>query len=255
MGGTADSAELVHTDLADGVATITLDSQHNRNALSRSLVEQVMAALDRCDADDDVQVVVIAAAGRAFCAGADMAEAATDGMQQASRTLVALQRRILTLRRPVVVRLHAAVRAGGLGIVGAADIVLAARSVTFAFTEARLALAPAMISLTTLPRMSSRDAARTFLTGAAFDADEAQRMGLVSRAVPDEQLDAAVAETVRDLRSAAPQGLRATKELLNEPIVRDIDARGEELAQLSADLFASPDARAAMDRFLQRRGR
>ncbi len=249
---TVPPEDLVRYDVADGVATITLDHPRKRNALSRRMVTQLTDALVRAGQDDAVTVVLLAAEGPAFCAGADMKEAASEGMEEGSRNLIALQRTIVTLSKPVVTRLHAPVRAGGLALVGAADVVVAADTVSFAFTEARIALAPAAISFTTLPRLTSRDAAWTFLSGATFDAHEAARMGLVSRVVAPADLDQAVHDVLDDLGRATLQGLRATKQLLNRRIVADIDERGEELAALSASLFGSQEAKDAMNAFLQR---
>jgi hypothetical protein len=130
--------ELVHYDAADGVATLTLDSQHNRNALSRQLVGELFEGLDRAEDDAEVKVVVIRAEGRTFCSGADLSEASEDGMEKAAGVLVDLQRRIATLTKPVVTRLHGNVRAGGIGIVAASDIALSADDATYAFTEVRL---------------------------------------------------------------------------------------------------------------------
>ena len=248
-----EPTELVHYDLADGVATITLDSPHNRNALSKVLVTQVFDALDRAETDDGARVVLIRSADRVFCSGADLSEAAAGGMEEGTRALVALQRRIVTHPRPVVVRLAGPVRAGGLGMVAAADVVVCADDVSFAFTESRLALAPAVISLTVLPRLTSRAAADTFLTGRTFGAAEAAAMGLVTRAVPAAELDAAVADACAELTRAHPQGLRETKALLAQPLVRHLDAHAEEMAVLSARLFGSEAAREAMTAFLERK--
>ncbi len=245
--------ELVHYDLADGVATITLDSPHNRNALSRQLVTELFDRLDQAEADGDARVVLIRSADRVFCSGADMAEAAEGGMEDGARALVALQRRIVGHHLPVVTRLAGPVRAGGLGIVAASDIVICSDDVTFAFTEVRLALTPAVISLTVLPRLTQRAAAVTFLTGRSFGADEAAAMGLVTRAVAPDALDDEVAQVCADLSEGAPQGLRETKALLGAELLAEIDARAEEMAALSARLFGSPEAREAMLAFLDRK--
>ncbi|MGH3424339.1 MAG: enoyl-CoA hydratase family protein, partial [Nocardioidaceae bacterium] len=245
--------ELVHLDIADQVATITLDSQPNRNALSRQLVTELDNALVVAGTEESVRAVVVAAAGPVFCSGADLSEAAGEGMEQGARSLVALQRRIVACPKPVVVRLHGPVRAGGLGIVGAADVVVALDSVSFAFTEVRLGLAPAAISLTTLPRLTDRAAALAYLTGSTFDAAEAARIGLVTQVVDGPGLDAAVAEVVAALREGVPQGLRETKALLNAALLDRIDALGETVALQSARLFASDEAKAAMRAFLDRR--
>ena len=118
--------ELVTYGAAHGVATLTLDSPHNRNALSRQLVAELYELLDRAAADDEAKVVVIRAEGRTFCSGADLSEAAEDGMEKAAGVLVDLQRRIVTFPKPVVTRLHGNVRAGGIGIVAASDIAISA---------------------------------------------------------------------------------------------------------------------------------
>ena len=135
-------SELVHLDIADQIAVVTLDSEHNRNALSRQLVTELSQHLATADGDPEVRAVLIRSAGTVFCSGADLTEAASVGMEEGARGLVALLRQIASAEKPVVVELAGPVRAGGLGIVGAADIVLASESVTFQLTEVRLSLAP-----------------------------------------------------------------------------------------------------------------
>ncbi len=241
--------ELVHYGLADGIGTITLDSPHNRNALSRQLVTELVDRLGR-SAEDESRVVVIRSADRVFCSGADLSEAVGGAMEEGARALVVLQRLIVTHPKPVVTRLAGPVRAGGLGIVAASDIALCADDVTFAFTESRLGLAPAVISLTVLPRLASRAAYDTFLTGRTFDAAEAAATGLVTRAVPADQLDDEVARTCADLAQAHPQGLRETKALLARDLLARLEEQADDVAVLSARLFASDGAREAMTAFL-----
>jgi enoyl-CoA hydratase len=244
--------ELVHLEVADDVATITLDSERNRNALSKQLVSELSAQLAAADADPAARVILIRSAGRVFCSGADLSEAAEGGMVEGAKALIALQRQIAMASAPVVVELAGPVRAGGLGIVGAADLVIAAESVTFALTEVRLALAPAVISATLLPRLTDRAAADLFLTARTFDAAEAVDVGLVTRAVPDAELQAEVACALGDLVKGYPQGLRETKKLLNHDVVARLDALGPQLAELSGELFGSDEAREAMTAFLNR---
>ena len=247
--------ELVTYGAAHGVATLTLDSPHNRNALSRQLVAELYELLDRAAADDEAKVVVIRAEGRTFCSGADLSEAAEDGMEKAAGVLVDLQRRIVTFPKPVVTRLHGNVRAGGIGIVAASDIAISAADATYAFTEVKLALTPAAISLTVLPRMTDRSAALTFLTGETFDGEAAAAMGLVTMAVPETDLDAEVERVCAALVTGHPQGLRETKGLLGRHLVANIDENGADLAKLSARLFGSDEAREAMLAFLSRKKR
>lgn len=248
------TAELVRYAVADAVATITLDSQHNRNALSRRLVTELFVHLEAAEADDAVRVVLIRAEGRVFCSGADLSEASAEGMEVGARRIVDLQRLVVTMSKPVVTRVHGAVRAGGIGIVAASDIAIAADEATFALTEVKLGLAAAIISLTVHHRMNPRAAALTTLGGEVFGGREAAAYGLVTTAVPGDDLDAEVARVCAYLATGAPQGLRESKRILNRDLVARIDAHGEELAALSARLFASDEAREAMAAFLSRKG-
>jgi enoyl-CoA hydratase/methylglutaconyl-CoA hydratase len=245
--------ELVHLDVEGPRATITLDSQHNRNALSRQLVAELFAALEAAEADPEVRVVLVRAAGKVFCSGADLSEATADGMEEGARRIVALQRYVVTMSKPVVLRLHGAVRAGGIGLVAASDVVIADEDATFALTEVKLGLAAAIISLTVHARMNPRAAALTTLGGEVFDGRDAAAYGLVTEAVPGDGLDARVEEVCGQLATGAPQGLRESKAILNRDLVARIDAHGEEMAALSARLFASDEARAAMTAFLNRK--
>lgn len=246
-------AELVHYDVADGIATITLDSPHNRNALSRQLVTELFERLERADQDGGVLAVVLRSSGRVFCSGADLSEAATTPMEEGARAIVRLQRTIVGLSKPVVTVVAGAARAGGIGIVAASDIVLAAEDATFALTEVKLGLAPAVISLTVLPRLTPRAAALTSLGGEVFTGAEAVGYGLVTKAVPADELDAAVAGLCGQLATGAAQGLRETKKLLAGPLLERIDSDGEALVALSARLFGSDEAREAMLAFLNRK--
>lgn len=249
---TEASTELVHLDSADGVARITLDSPHNRNALSRQLLTELVAHLATADADPEVRVVVLQSSGRVFCSGADLSEASRAPMQEGARAIVALQRQIVSLTKPVVTVVEGAARAGGIGIVAASDVVVVAENATFALTEVKLGLTPAVISLTVLPRMTSRAAALTALGGEVFTGAEAVDYGLATLAVPAEQLEARVEDVVAKIATGATQGLRETKALLAVDLLAQIDARGEELVELSARLFGSEEARAAMTAFLSR---
>lgn len=252
-----DTTELVHLEVADGVATVTLDSPHNRNALSRQLVTELDERIAAADADEEVRVILLRSSGRVFCAGADLAEAAAAGAGgaggaggwDAAGALVGLLRRIVAADTPVVVELAGPVVAGGLGIVGAADVVIASTDVSVQLTEVRLGLTPAIISLTLLPRLTPRAASDLFLTGRKIGADEAAAVGLVTRAVAPEALGEVVASVVADLAAGSPQGLREGKRLVNAPLVDYIDAHGDDMASLSKRLFSSPEAQAAFLKF------
>ncbi len=243
-------SELVHYDVTAEVATLTLDSQHNRNALSKQLVSELYDGLERAEEDEATKVVLLRAEGRTFCSGADLSEASGEGMQRAAGVLVDLQRRIVTLGKPVVARVHGSVRAGGIGIVAASDIAISTDDATYAFTEVRLGLTPAAISLTVLPRITDRAAALWFLTGETFDGTAAAAAGLVTEAVAGSDLDDRVRKVCAALVQGNPQGLRETKQLLGRGLVTRIDDQGADLAALSARLFGSEEAKAAMVAFL-----
>ncbi|WLQ41494.1 enoyl-CoA hydratase family protein [Streptomyces laculatispora] len=229
-----------------GITTLTLDSPANRNALSARLVGELSAALAACAADDTVRAVVLTHTGNTFCAGADLTAPPDPA------AFVALMRQIVALPKPVVARVTGHVRAGGLGLLGACDISAAGPGATFALTESRLGLAPAVISLPLLPRTDPRAAARYYLTGERFDASEAARISLVTLAA-DDDVDEALAPVLDGLRRASPQGLRASKELVTATVLESFDQHAENLIARSAALFASAEAREGMTAFLERR--
>ncbi|MEW9510162.1 enoyl-CoA hydratase family protein [Streptomyces bacillaris] len=228
-----------------GVVTLTLDSPANRNALSAELVEEVRGSLAACAADATVRAVVLAHTGSTFCAGADLKAPPDPG------AFVGLMREVVALPKPVVARVDGHVRAGGLGLLAACDIAVAGPASTFALTESRLGLAPAVISLTLLPRMDRTAAHRYFLTGERFDAAEAARIGLVT--VSAEDVDKALVPVLDGVRRASPQGLAASKELVTATVLRSFDQYAEDLIARSAELFASDEAREGMTAFLERR--
>jgi enoyl-CoA hydratase len=243
--------QLIQYSAGRGIARIALDSPRNRNALSAALVGQLISALTDAAADDSVRAVELTHTGSTFCAGADLAEARQGGMKAGAAGVVALLKLIVTLPKPVVGSIDGHVRAGGLGLIGACDIVVAGPQSTFAFSEVKLGLAAAMISLTTLPRMDPRAASRYYLTGETFGAATAARIGLVTEAV--DEIDAGTMAVLDALRAASPQGLRETKPLLTGGLLADFDTRADALAELSARLFGSEEAAEGMAAFLEKR--
>ena len=242
---------LVRYQVDQAVATLTLDSPRNRNALSSGLVDQLQQGLADAAGDPAVRAVVLTHTGGTFCAGADLSEATAGDPTANPRRLVAAMRAVVELPKPVVARVDGHVRAGGLGLLGACDLVLVGPASTFAFTEVRLGLAPAAISLALLPRLDPRGAARWYLTGSVFDGAEAQRIGLVTEAAAD--VDAALAPLLDALRLASPQGLAETKRLVTAEVLRTFERDGESMVAQSALLFGSEEAREGMLAFLERR--
>ncbi len=240
---------IVHSKSSDGIVTVTLDSPANRNALSRQLVIELTAALEAASADESAHAVLLTHTGPAFCSGAALDEMLGGSTAEGTSEMLALFRKLLTLPIPVVARVDGAARAGGIGVLGSCDVVVASARSTFAFTEVRLGLAPAVISLPLRPLLTARAASRYFLTGETFDALAAVEMGLVT-AVGDD-----VSPALDGLRRADRQGLRETRPLTTRDRLRAIDTDGVAMAELSGRLFSSPVAQAHFSAFLERRGR
>ncbi|MDG4832717.1 enoyl-CoA hydratase-related protein [Solwaraspora sp. WMMD1047] len=246
---------LVGISTAAGVRTLTLDSPHNRNALSTPLMTELLAGLAAAVADDAVRVVVISHTGPVFCSGADLAE--TAAAYASGRVPVGMLGDVLTAiwecPKPVLARVGGPARAGGLGLIAAADIAVCAEPATFAFTEVRLGVIPAVISATVLPRLQPRAAAELYLTGDTFDGRRAAQIGLVSAAVPADGLDAAVAGYCAALVRGAPGALAGAKELLRRPTPASIGAELAELSALSTGYFLSAEGREGVAAFREKR--
>ncbi len=281
----------VESSLAGGVLTVTLADEANRNALSGPLVAELTEALDRAEDDPEVRVVVLTNRGSVFCAGADLRERSgrkpagsgqrpgavpdqpppadrlegSDQPSSADRSerspsqrsftspVVELFGRFRRSPKPYVGRIAGHCVAGGMGLAAAMDISIATSESKFGFTEVRLGLAPAMISVLCLPKMSRADAASAFLRGNRFGAAEAARMGLITAAVPSHRLDSAVGAAVADLLAGSPQGLAAAKRLLERVPALGFDEALEWAGSLSADLFASEEGAEGMAAFLEKR--
>ena len=246
---------LVRSQTAHGVATVTLDSPSNRNALSSALIEELLAALAAAAADDAVRVVVLTHTGPVFCSGADLKETAaafgsgTPPINRLGEVLTA----IWEGPKPVVARLTGPARAGGLGLIAAADLAVCSLDATFAFSEVRIGVIPAVISTTVLPRLSPRAATELFLTGATFDGARAREIGLVTAAVPADEVDEAVASFVAALVRGAPGALRGTKELLRRRKADTFSDEIEAMTELSVSYFGSAEGIEGITAFRDKR--
>ncbi|KAA0082773.1 enoyl-CoA hydratase family protein [Mycolicibacterium sp. P9-64] len=252
---------LVHYNVQGAAARIVLDSPHNKNALSTALVHQLQQGLSDAAEESGVRAVVLTHTGSTFCAGADLSQATSgepadpaDVAVHRAHEMTHLLRAILELPIPVIAAVDGHVRAGGLGLIGACDMVVAGPASTFALTEARIGVAPSIISLTLLPKMTPRAAGRYFVTGEKFDSHQAASIGLVTQAADSaESMTAAVEALIANIAKASPQGLAASKALTTASILKDFDRHAEKLAKQSAALFVSDEAREGMLAFLQKR--
>ncbi|CAA9242755.1 MAG: Enoyl-CoA hydratase [uncultured Acidimicrobiales bacterium] len=245
---------LVEVHRQESVVTITLADEERRNVLSTQLVIELTAALDAADADPDVRVVVLTNRGRAFCAGADLsARSSATATSAPAQRLDELFGRFARSSKPYVGRIAGHCVAGGMGLAAAMDISVAADDTLFGFTEVRVGVAPAVISVVCLPKMRSGDARAAFLRGNRFPAAEAARLGLVNAAVPRDQLDAEVDAVVADLLASGPSAIAATKRVLAE-VPGTPEAEAFRWAnRFSGELFASDEAREGMAAYLEKR--
>jgi methylglutaconyl-CoA hydratase len=252
---------LVQAVHAGAVATLTMDSPSNRNALSSAMVEQLSAAIEAAAADPEVRLVVLSHTGRVFCSGADLKEtaaahAAADAgapAQVPSARMGELLSAVWHCPKPVLARIAGSARAGGVGLVAAADLAVCSISATFAFSEVRLGVVPAVISSTVLPRLAPRAAAELYLTGDVFDGVRAERIGLVTAAVPDEELDQRVANYTASLLRGAPGALATAKALARRPPIGPEPAELAYLTDLSVRFFTSSEGREGVLAFAEKR--
>ncbi|MCU1502623.1 MAG: Enoyl-CoA hydratase/isomerase [Ilumatobacteraceae bacterium] len=243
---------VVRSEVDGGTATITLDSPANRNALSSRLLEQLSAALDAAVADDAVRSIVLTGAGTVFCAGADLVDPPgnTPGARFGFPTIL---QTIQTCPKPVIGKINGHVRAGGLGLVAACDLAIAPHDATFAFSEVRIGVIPAIIAVVCQPVMTPRSFARHVLTGAVFDAAAAAASGLVTEVVDHAELDAAVSALTSDFRLAAPDAIARAKSLIAELPLKPLDAQWEWTAAISAVQFQAADAVEGIAAFREKR--
>lgn len=245
---------VVETDLEGGVLTITLADAANRNALGSQLVAELMDACDAADADPAVRVVVLTNRGTTFCAGANLAERSSDGGAPAAvRSPEDLFGRYRRSPKPYVGRIAGHCVAGGMGLAAAMDISIAVEDVKMGFTEVRIGVAPAVISVVCLPKLRPVDASAAFLRGNRFPASEAARMGLIAAAVPADRLDDEVGAVVADLLAGSPAAIAAAKQLLDRVPGMPVEEAFAWTGELSARLFASEEAREGMTAYLEKR--
>jgi methylglutaconyl-CoA hydratase len=247
---------LVRLKVTDGVAVVTLDSPRNRNALSRQLVADLEGALEVATADDQVRIIVLTGDGPAFCAGADLKEQRTARESGAGSPLSALPRiftKIWECRQPVVCRLNGPVRAGGVGLMASCDLVVAPADASFSFTEVRLGVVPAVISVPVLRRVPAQQAHRLFLTGEVFGAGMARDIGLIDEIAAEGALDTAVDSVVATLMRGGPEALALTKQLAHTIGALPPEEAFGRLTALSEERFASLEGQEGMSAFAEKR--
>ena len=245
---------VVRVEHDGAVARLLLDSRANRNALSAQLRNELHAALRDAIADDAVRCIVLSHTGTVFCSGADLKEVRSGVPVSDAATVPQILVDIWRSPKPVIAALSGVARAGGLGLVAACDVVIASSAISFACTEVRIGVVPAVISAVLLPRMSSAAAHHLLLTGVPVDAQWAQQAGLVDVVAEPDQLDNAVRRITDAFALAAPGALAATKKLTrSDAAIAQLQSQLGELEQLSAQHFASAEGREGLAAFAEKR--
>ena len=240
---------------------VTLNRADRHNAFDDVLIAELTAALRELEAEDGIRVVILAAAGRSFSAGADlhwmrrMAGYSTDDNRRDALALGELMRTLAHLAKPTIARVHGAAYGGGVGLVACCDIAVATQDASFSFSEVKLGLIPAVISPYAIAALGERAARRYFLTGERFEAAEAWRLGLVHELCRDaDDMDEKIGTLVDALLAGGPVAQREAKELVRAVAGRPV---AHELVQETAERIArvrsSPEGREGVGAFLEKR--
>jgi methylglutaconyl-CoA hydratase len=241
-------------DVRQGAAWVTLNRPESRNALSAVLVNELYDRLNAAQQDDAARCIVITGAGPAFCAGADLQSPPGqifDG--QRAVTYPEVLQCILDSPKPVIAAVNGAAFAGGLGLLGAADIVITVDDVQFSFSEVRIGVIPAVISVVCLPKLGTHHGMKLFLTGERFSGDQAVAMGLAHRAVPADALREAVQEEIDMIALGGPIAVRECKRLVRRVPALTIEEGFAETSEWSARMFRSDEAAEGMAAFREKR--
>ena len=250
------TAELVHLEVKQGVGTITLDSPHNRNALSRQVVADLDRQMTAALGDPGVRVVVLTGTGPAFCSGADLKERRTPEPAPASGRpsgVVPILTAMWHAPKPIVGRINGAARAGGLGLMAACDIAVASETATFAVSEVRIGVVPGTIAVVLVPKIGQSRAMELCLTGDVFDGRAAVAYGLLNAAAPEGKLDEIVDRYVSSLLKGAPEAMAGTRRVVREIPALSLEAGFAEMSQRSARSFESAEASEGMAAFAEKR--
>lgn len=255
--GVTGNAGAVRYTVAGGVATLTMDQQHNRNALTPALLNGLADGLDNALAEDAVRVIVLTNTGPAFCAGADLSGGGPagggSGAAAPRRGLAEILTAIQDAPKPVVARIAGHCLGGGIGLAAACDLSVAGDNVRFGFTEVRIGVVPAIISVVCLPKLRRGDALELFLSGERISAARAAEIGLITRSVLAADLDNETDAVVANLRDGGPAALAAAKQLVYAVPRMDRRAAFARTTELSRSLFASAEAAEGMAAFREKR--
>ena len=254
------SNEVITRVDTDGNATVLLNRPEVHNAFDPAMTRQLTAALEKLDADAKVRAVTLVGAGKSFCAGADIGHMKASAKSSRAQNYKSAQEAarmfhtLYNLSKPTIACVHGAVRGGGIGLVAACDIAIAARSATFRLSEVKIGIIPSMISPYVIAAIGERQARRYFISGEEFDASEAWRIGLVHDIVEHEALNDAVGAMLAQLYTSGPKAMAEAKKLISLSAHAPIDKKIlDETARRIADIRATPEGQEGLAAFLEKR--
>jgi len=242
-------------ELRDGAAWITLASPSNRNAMTDALIGSLLDDLRRAESDANARAIVLTGDGPAFCAGADLKNRGSGVLSETGgeAPLVQILKILWQGAKPTIAAVNGHAFGGGVGLVAACDVAICADGARFSFSEVRIGAIPAMISVVCIPKIGANQAMRLFLTGARFDAVEAERLGLVHAVVPSEALEAAVRHELGEIAKGGPVALAEAKRLVRVVSTAPLDEGFDYAQRKIAELFASDEAAEGMAAFAEKR--
>jgi len=238
-------------ELRGDAAWITLNQPERRNALSDEIVGGLGSHLRTAIDDEHVRCIVITGAGPAFCAGADLKSGGIKAGGQ--NPFVDVMTAIWDAPKPVIGRINGHAFGGGVGLAAACDLTLAADTAMFSFSEVRVGVIPAMISVVVLPKLGIQNAMWLFLTGERFNAQRAVELGLIHRAVPAVELDTAVNDVIGMIRLGGPNAIREAKHLVRRVPLLSMEEGFRHTTKKIGELFASAEAAEGMRAFVEKR--
>lgn len=248
------NGEVTKYEISNSAAWITLDSTATRNALSAAMVSELTAHLHRAGEDPAVRAIVVTGSGTAFCAGADLKSRGDMGKKSGEgNPFVEVLKLMRDGPKPVIAAVNGHAFGGGLGLVAAADIAVGVEGAKFSFSEVRIGVIPAMISVVVLPKIGEHHAMRLFLTGARFGADEACSYGLLHQVVPAGELEKAVDKEVTAISRGGPNAVREAKRLVRTIPQLTEDAAFQYAETRIAALFSSEEAAEGIAAFVEKR--
>ena len=245
--------EFTRYEVRDRAAWITLHRPEARNALSTGLVNELYAHLETANQDAAARVIVITGAGKSFCAGADLKNRGLAKTDEPAHTFDEVLSAIWNADKPVIAAINGHAFGGGLGLVGAADIAISTTEAAFSFSEVRIGVIPAIISVVCLRKLGTHHGMRLFLTGERFDGVQAVDYGLVHRAVESDVLISTVEDEIRAICLGGPNALVECKKLVRLIPTLDLEEGFQRTLQWSQRMFASEEGTEGMAAFSEKR--